>query len=311
MSNKQLVRLAIVLAAVVVVWAVLAITRGSTGDRVIRLAIAPVDTAAVDTVEFTKAGDTALLVRAPGRRWRDNAYPATGADVGQLLSALADTSQNTTELVAESKSAQPSLGVTADSGQRVRVIAHGHVAMDWTTGHQTPDYDGLYVRPTAGDRVYSLHGPLAGAFGHGLIEWRDHTIVALPADSIRRIEVQHGRDSYTLTRGAKGAWTLAGGLAADSPAVVTLIGHLNPLSAESFASPAQAKAARFSPPTARVRVFGAGPSPLADVLFDSTKADVVWARADTGTTVYQVEPWNMQGVAPSEKSLRKNAPKPR
>ncbi len=310
MSNKQLVRLAMVLAAVVVVWGVLALTRRSTGDTVIRLAIAPVDTAAVDTVAFTKGGDTVLLVRTPDHGWRDNAYPATKANVEQLLSALAGTSQNRTELVAESKSAQPSLGVTADSGQHVRVIAGGHLAMDWTTGHQTADYQGLYVRPTAGDRVYALHGTLAGAFGHGLIEWRDHTIVALPADSIRRVEVQHGRERYALVRGAGGAWTLAGAGPADSIAAVTLVDHLNPLSAEGFASPAQAKAAQFAHPTARVRVFGAGASPLADVLFDST-ATGYWARPDTGTTVFQVEGWNMDGVTPSEKSLRKNAPRPR
>ncbi|MDE3127062.1 MAG: DUF4340 domain-containing protein [Gemmatimonadota bacterium] len=310
MNNKQLVRLAMVLAAVVVVWGVLALTRRSTGDRVIRLAIAPVDTAAVDTVAFTKGGDTALLVRDGNHRWRDDAYPATQSNVAQLLSALADTSANSTELVAENRSAQPSLGVTPDSGQRVRVIAGGRVVMDWTTGHQTADYAGLYVRPTAGDRVYSLHGTLAGAFGHGLVEWRDHTIVALPADSIRRIEVRHGREAYALVRGSTGAWSLAGAGPADSIAAMALVNHLNPLSAEGFASTAEAKAAQFAHPTARVRVFGTGASPLADVLFDST-ASAVWARADTGTTVYQVETWNMQGVTPGEKSLRPNAPKPR
>jgi Domain of unknown function (DUF4340) len=309
MSNKQLVRLAMVLALAVVVWGALAFSRRSIGDRVIRLALRPVDTAAVDTVAITTHGDTALLVRQSDHKWRDNGYPATASNVEQLMSALADTSSNQTELVAESKSAQPALGVAADSGQRIRVIAGGHVALDWMTGHQTPDYEGLYVRPVTGDPVYALHGALAGAFGHALAEWRDHTIFAVPADSVRRIQVERGGHTYTLMRGAKG-WTLAGAGPADSTAVKTLVDHLDPLSAENFATTAQAKAARFTDPTARVRVFGTAVSPLADVLFDSTKTGV-WARADTGTTVYQVESWNMEGVTPAEKTLRKGAVKPR
>ncbi len=310
MSTKQLLRLAVVLAAVVVVWGVLALTRRSTGDRVIRLALPTVDTAAVDTVALTKGADTALLVRGANGRWRDNAYPATASNVAELLSALADTSSNSTELVAESKSAQPALGVAADSGQHVRVIEKGHVALDWITGHQTSDYSGLYIRPTSGDAVYSLHGRLTGALGHGLVEWRDHTIASIPADSVHRIEVQHGREHYALVRGAKRSWTLAGAGPADTAAAKQLIDHLNPLSAENFATPAQAKAARFTHPTARVRVFGTGKSPLADVLFDSTKTGV-WARSDTGTTVFQIESWTMDGVTPAEKTLRKGTVKPR
>lgn len=310
MSSKQLVRLAVVLAAAVVVWAVLALTRRSTGDRAIRLAIPRVDTSAVDTVVFAKGADTALLVRGADHRWRDDGYPAAASNVAQLLSALADTASNSTELVAESKAAQPGLGVAADSGQHVRVIAGGHVALDWITGHQTSDYAGLYVRPVGGDTVYSLHGRLTGAFGHGLVEWRDHTIVALAPDSVHRVEVQRGRERYALVRGAKGSWMLAGAGAADTTAAKVLLDHLNPLSAESFATPAQAKAAQFARPTARVRVFGAASAPLADVLFDSTKTGV-WARSDTGATVFQVESWTMDGVAPAEKTLQKNAAKPR
>ena len=309
MSSKQLVRLAAVLAVAVFAWGFLALTRQSSGDRVVRLALRPVDTAAVDTVAITKGADTALLVRAADKAWRDNGYPATKPNVAQLLSALADTSSNTTELVAETRSARPGLGVTADSGQRIRVIAGGRVAVDWITGNQTPDYEGLYVRPTAGDRVYALHGPLAGAFGHGLAEWRDHTIVAVRADSVRRIEVLRGGHTYTLMKVAKG-WTLAGAGPADPRAVTTLVEHLNPLSAENFATPAQTTAARFAHPTARLRVFGTAAAPLADVLFDSTSTGI-WARADTGGTVYQVETWTMNGVAPAEKTLRQNAPKPR
>lgn len=305
MSARQLTRLALALAVVLVAWGVLMLTRRPVNDRVQTLALPALDTARVDTVAITRRGDTALLVRGADQRWRVNGAPAEASNVEQLLEALKDTT-NHTELVAENASAQASLGVTADSGQRVRVVAGGHAALDWTTGHKTDDYTGVYVRPTAQAAVYALHGTLVGAFGHTLDAWRDKTIVALVAPRVHRIEVTRGGHTYSLIHGPQ-RWTLAGGGAVDSAAAVRMVQQLNPLSGQAVATPAQAAAARFTRPTVRLRVFGPKDEPLADVLFDSTKTGI-WARADTGQTVFQVGQWVLNNVAPTEQALRKGAP---
>ncbi|HVA57647.1 MAG: DUF4340 domain-containing protein [Gemmatimonadaceae bacterium] len=307
MSTKQLLRLVIILVVLLGVWGVMVLTRRPSHDRDVRLAFPSIDTATVDTVAITAHGDTALLVRAAGRQWMVNGYPAAKTNVRQMLYALRDTS-NRLIVVAQSPAAEASLGVTADSGQRVRIVAGGRTVLDWTTGHQTDDYAGLYVRPTAGDAVYAMHGTLVGSFGHKLDEWRDRTIVALAREGVQRVDVEHGRDKYSVIRGPK-AW-MVGQATADSAVAARLVNQLNPLTAQAFATPAQAAAANFGHPTARVRVFGPTGALLADILFDSTKAGV-WARADSGRTVYQVGDWVLATLAPTERTLRAGVPRAR
>lgn len=306
MSPRHLTRLALILAVVLVAWGVLALVRRPVNDRVVTLALPTVDTARVDTVAITQRGDTALLARGADHRWRVNGQPAAPANVAQLLAALADTS-NHAAMVAENAAAQASLGVRADSGRRVRVVVGGRAVLDWTTGHQTDDYAGVYVRPTVSDTVYALYGSLTGAFGHTLDAWRDKTIVALAAPGVHRIEVTRGGHTYSLMR-AHAGWTLAAGAAVDSAAAGRMVQQLNPLSGQAVATPAQAAAADFRHPTVRLRVFGPSGAPLADVLFDSTKTGI-WARADTGQTVFQVGQWALNNVAPTERALRKGTPK--
>jgi len=306
MSPRHLTRLALILAAVLVAWGVLALVRRPVNDRVVTLALPTVDTARVDTVAITQRADTALLARGADHRWRVNGQPAAPTNVAQLLAALADTSNHTT-MVAENAAAQASLGVSADSGRRVRVVVGGRTVLDWTTGHQTDDYTGVYVRPTAGDTVYALHGTLTGAFGHTLDAWRDKTIVALAAPRVHRIEVTRGGHMYSIIY-AHARWTLAAGAAVDSAAAARMVQQLNPLSGQAVATPAQAATLNFSRPTVRLRVFGPADAPLADVLFDSTKTGI-WARADTGQTVFQVGQWVLHNVAPTERALRKGTPK--
>lgn len=306
MSNKQLMRLAGVLVAALVLWGGFAFARHARRDRAEGFVLPKVDTAAVDTIAFHQKGDSAVLARTP-QGWRVNGFPATTTTVNELLQALDDTT-NWSELAAEARSAQASMGVSADSGRHVRLVVKGGKGLSLVTGHSTSDYSGMYVRPAADSAVYALHGPLAEELGRGLDGWRDKTIVSVPPDSVQRVEVVHGRDSFTLARAGK-TWTV-GSAAADSGAVQSLLDQLHPAMALGFATAGAADSANFTRPTARVRVFGAGKTPMADLLFDSTATNVL-VRADTGATVYTMEDWNLQQMAPSRKSILASTPKPR
>lgn len=306
MSNKQLARLAAVLVLALALWGVVALTRHAGRDVADGLPLPKIDTAAVDTIAITSGGDSALLVRRPDGHWRVNGFPAATANVDRLLRALNDT-LNWSELAAEQRSSQAAMGVTADSGRHVRVVAGGSAGLDLITGHSTSDYAGVYARPAGDSVVYALHGPLTAAMNHPLDDWRDKTIASVPPDSVRRVEVTHGRRTYALVRSGT-SWRLASGKAADSAAVQRLLGQFHPVSATGFAKPAQADSANFERPTARVRLFGTGRSPLADVLFDSASANVL-VRADTGTTVYLMGSWMLDQVAPAERTLEASTPR--
>ncbi|OYV66663.1 MAG: hypothetical protein B7Z72_10945 [Gemmatimonadetes bacterium 21-71-4] len=307
MTNKQLVRLAGLLAAVVVAWGVLALARRHGADRPEGLTLVRIDTAAVDTIAFTTAHDTAVLARSADGTWRVNGHRAMKGNVQQLLAALRDTT-TWSELAAESRASHAAMGVSADSGQRVRIAGHGGPLLDLVTGHQTMDATGLYVRRSGSDPVYTLHGSLVAALTHALSEWRDKTIASVAPDSVEKIEVSRGREAYALVRAGKG-WRLAGGAAADSSAVASLLNQYHPLAASGFATAAQADSASFVHPSARVRFFGKGATPLLDLAIDSTKSGV-WARTGAKPSVFEFDFWQLVNVAPTKKSVTAGVKKP-
>lgn len=300
MTAKQLRQLAGVLLAAVVLWVVVGLTHRTTGDATVGLALPKIDTAAVDTIAIVQAHDSVIVTRGAGAAWRVNGHPAAMATVQQMLAALVDTT-NQSDLAAESRGSHAALGVSATTGQVVRVVASRGPGLDLIAGHNTSAYRGRYVRLARDSAVYALTGPLARAIGHALPDWRDHTILSVPPDSVRRIVLDHGRASLTVER-AGTAWKLASGIAADSSAVAQWLAHFHPMSASGFATAAQADSARFAHPTARVRLYGTGEVPLADVLIDST-ATHVWVRAGTGRSVYSVESWSLSDVVPPLSTL--------
>ncbi|MDE3152189.1 MAG: DUF4340 domain-containing protein [Gemmatimonadota bacterium] len=308
MTNKQLARLAGALAVALVLWGAFAFARRAGADHAAGFRLPAIDTAAVDTIAISKGADTALLARQPDGHWRVNGFAAAESNVDQLLRALRDTS-NRSELAADRRSSDAAMGVSADSGRRVRVVVKGGTGLDLIAGHNTNDYLGVYVRPAGDSAVYALRGSLPSAMDRPLDDWRDKTVADVPPDSVQRVEVTRGRVTYALVRTGK-RWHLATGAAADSGAVARLLAQYHPASAIGFAKGAQADSANFTRPTARVRVFTGGPNPAVDVAFDSTKDDL-YARTQRGGTVYLLENWTLTQMAPTARSVEAATPKAR
>jgi hypothetical protein len=305
MTRKQLIRAAIALAAAILLWAVLAIAHRPGSERGASLALPKIDTASVDSIALIGPRDTIRLARTGQGQWRVNGFPAAPTAVSDLLQALRDTTA-WSELVAQRATSHPRLGVTADSGRRLRVASHGRTLLDLVTGKQTSDYTGLYVRRSGEDAVYALHGNLTNALRHGVDDWRDRRIAAVPPESVATVEVQRGARSYALRRTGSG-WRFASGGPADSAAVASLLNEYRELTASGFATPAQADSAHFDRSRRRARLLAAGDRPLLDLRFDST-ASGVWARADSGGTVFRIDSWTLNHLIPADSTLR---PKPK
>ncbi|HET7563962.1 MAG TPA: DUF4340 domain-containing protein [Gemmatimonadaceae bacterium] len=311
MSTKQLLRLATALVVILVAWGAVTLARGSSADRSSSFALPRIDSASVDTIALTARRDTEVLARDAHGQWRVSGYPASPTMVSALLHALDDTIA-WSELVAEQPSSHAALGVDADSGRRVRVVSHGKTLLDITTGKRTQDFGGLYLRRTDANPVYAWHGMLVGALDHRTVnDWRDKRIADVEPESVAAIAVQRGAHRYTLRRasgkgaknGTSGAWTFASGHAADSAAVHRLLGEYTDLTASSFATSAQADSVSFAKPALHARLLSATGAPLASLAFDSTKSGV-WVRADSGATVYRIDPWRLSSLLPAESTLQ-------
>lgn len=276
MKRQQLMRILALFGGALLLWGVLAIVRRPPSDRPDRLTLAKIDTAAVDTV----AVGSSVLVRSGGS-WRVNGHPTAPDAMAELEKGLADTSA-TTELVAESKTSHDRLGVGADSGKHVRVIARGKPVLDLIAGHRTQDYQGVYVRQANADPVYALHGGIAASITKTLDDWRDKRILFIVPESVATATLQRGAHTLTMRRGA-----------GDSAKLNTLLGAYRDLKASGFADALSAH------PTMRARLTSRSGATLADLVFDST-ANGVRVRADSGGTVYRLDTWMLGQLLPAK-----------
>lgn len=297
MSGRQLARLAAVLGALLLLWAAVAIAgRRAAAGAAVGERLLGADTSKVDSVMLSGPRDTTALVRSTGG-WTVNGHPAARDEITALLRALADTSRF--DLVAESEASHPRLGVSADSGRRLRVA--GNRGIELIVGAKPGGFGGGYARRADGRAVYQLRGGLPGLVARPPDEWRDKTIAVIATDSITTIEVVRARERYELRRDGS-RWRFARGVAADSVRAADLVRALARIDASGFATPAQADSAQFTPPARRLTVKGAGRT-LVALVFDST-ADGFRVRGDSGGTVWRIDTGEADRITPTVASLR-------
>jgi hypothetical protein len=221
--------------------------------------------------------------------------------VEELFKALADTGRRT-ELVGGRTVSHAGFGVDSAKGARIRIIRRDSTLLDLVQGNRAAGLDGGYFRLAGDSAVYLVSGELAPALERSSEEWRDHRVGGVPSDSIAKIEVSRGKRSYAVSRDGKG-WNLNPGGRADSSAVSALLTDYGDVQAAGFASAAQADSANFTRPDRRIALLRADGSPLLSLAFDST-ANGFWVRATGDSTVYRLDTWSVDRLAPADSTLK-------
>lgn len=310
MSAKQLLRLAAVLAAALVLWGAVALASRRSEGNAERGSILPtIDSASIDTIALTRARDSTVLTRQGTAHWKVNGKPADPAGMTALLKALAEKG-TLTELVAGNPSSHPRLKVTNDSGRRVRIVSRGRTVADVIAGKRTVDLDGIYLRRSNAPEVYVVRGELPALLERTTDDWRNRTIARVMSDSVGIIEVRRGSRSYNLRR--KGpAWEFASGAPADSTAVAKLLSGYREIKAAGFASRAQEDSLNFARSRRQARLLDRRGTALLSLVFDSV-ASGVWvqvagAGADgrAGGQAYRLDSWIADQLTPADSTLRK------
>jgi hypothetical protein len=309
MSSKQLLRLAGVLVAVLLLWGVAAVASKRSGRIPDSGGLLPkIDTASLDTIALTTPTDTAILSRSREAGWQVNGHPTDPEPVKQLLRRLADTSQ-TAEVIAESPASHARLRVTDDSGRRVRLISHGRLIADMIAGKHSVETSGIYLRKNGKPEVYLLRSPLADALDRSSDEWRNHTIAEIQPDSVGAVEIRRGSKSYTIKRsGIK--WILSTGNA-DSTRVLELLSAFHAVKAAGFAHKAQEDSIRLAQPRRSARLLDRRGAPMVSMTFDSTAGNF-WVRVTPppagsgGEELYRMESWTVDQLTPADSTLRKH-----
>jgi hypothetical protein len=301
MSAAALRRALLALVVLVVAWGAFALFRGSVSDAPVRFGLPKLTPADVDRVVITAHGDTITLARE-GTGWLANGYPAAAGAVDDLVNALTDTGM-TSDLVARNAASHARMGVDSTAGRRVQFFKGERALVDLVIGNSGGAYQSAYMRRVGENDVYLVRGRLASLAGRDLDAWRDRRIAAVPADSVRAIEIARGTRHATLTRG-DGVWHV-GANAADSSAVARLLQGLADVSALGFATAAQADSLDFTHPKRALTVLGpAAGDTLLHLAFDST-ASGTWVRRRAGGPVFKLDFWRLDQLTPSDSTLRK------
>jgi hypothetical protein len=303
MSAKQLVRLAAILGVLLLVWGAAALARRREATPAADTFRLPkITRSEVDTVTISRAKDTTILARRDTNTWAVNGHPASPNAVGDLLTALTDSAP-ASELVAERKGSHAGLGVDDSAGSKVRITGKGKTLANLVLGKRSQDFSGGYLRRADQESTYVVRGQLIDVLNRSPDDWREHRIARIATDSVAQIEITRGRKSYALLRNEK-SWKLATGVPADSAKMGDLLTAYSSVDATGFASPAQADSAHFGQPDRRVRLLRKDGTPLLTLLFDSTAAGF-WVRPDTSKTIYRIESWTADRLAPADTTLRK------
>jgi len=304
MSAEFLRKVGIALGVLIVIWLGARLLRGSGRDSSTPFTPIKLDRNAVDAISITNPSDTVLLVKH-GAAWTVNGYSAAKGSPDDLLAALADTAARG-EVVAENATSHAQLGVDSAHAHKVVAKQGDRVLLTYLVGKRGPNYESAYLRLPGQAVVYQVKGRLVEFAEKKVDDWRDKQIVAVEPDSLTAVEVQRGKASYSLAKSGK-EWKVNGG-AADSAAVASLLNQFRHLEASGFASRAQMDSAKFSPADRTIRLAGAGGRAVATLAFDST-ANGFWVKRDTLSTIYRVDQYTGNQLAPADSTLKKKEAK--
>ena len=301
MSARNVLRLAIALILLLAIWGAVALGSRKAGDREQRFQLPRIVTKDVDSISVAGAHDTIILARDGGTAWQVNGHRADARNIEELLNSLGDTTASG-DLVAENPASYAEVGMDSGSGRRVRVVAKGKTVAELVVGKPGQVYGTGYVRSASEPGVYLARSALPRLASLPLDEWRDQRIGGVVKDSIAKVEVQRGTRHYTLAQQG-GRWVLQPGGVTDSLAVANFLTDLGDIRGSGFATPAEADSLRFSSPKRRLSVLGRDGRPRLQLAFDSTKAGL-WARADTGSTVWRLDQWSGDRLTPADSTLK-------
>jgi hypothetical protein len=305
MSSKHLKLIATSLAVLLLLWGASELFSRGSDDITGTLALPALTQGDVDTVAIVKGTDSIVLAKQSTTAWSVNGRQASLDAVNELFQALRDTAQP--ELVAQDSSSWSRLNVDSAAGRWLRFRAGGKPVLELVVGARGSEYSSAYVRRPGEARVHLWRGPLAQLVDRAADEWRDKRIAAVPPDSVVAVDVERGKDRYTLRRDGK-AWTL-NGAATDSGAVARMLEKYGSIMAAGFATPQQADSARAMRPARRLTVRGAQGVTLLSLVFDSISGGF-WVRRARGAapggesgTVYRMNAWEVDGLTPAGQTL--------
>jgi len=191
----------------------------------------------VDELSISAPEKKAVLLKKVDKTWKLVEPLATRADQAAVDTALAKLEELEVIGVAATKPENfEKLDVTVEKAVHVLAKKDGKPVADLLIGAARGG--NTMVREASGTLVATVKGSSRYAFDKDLKDWRDRSIVEVPAEQVKSIAFQSAGGTFTFVKEGD-AWKQAPGDAVlpefDASKIVSLVGTATSLSAQDFA----------------------------------------------------------------------------
>lgn len=299
MSPEVLKKLSYALGVLVVLWVGSEILKGEPSDGVTVMESPGVTIDEVDSITIDRPDDDVHLVRHDST-WTVNGLDAGFGGVSDFVGALDEDLR--LQLAARNPDSHERFDLTDGTARHLRVYRGSVLVLDLLVGKRGRDYQSVFLRRPGEDEVYSSRTRLGSFVERRIEDWRDKVIAAVVPDSVLRVAVTKGAETYTVARDDKDVWYLDGDVA-NGASVNRLLEQFRALNAAGFPTEAQADSADFEHPERRVEIVDRSDQVVADIAFDST-ATGFWVRKSGLETVFRLDRYKVDQLTPADSTLR-------
>ncbi|MEX2115397.1 MAG: DUF4340 domain-containing protein [Bacteroidota bacterium] len=250
------------------------------------------DSASVNGITIASPTSSITLVRKESVWFIEHPIqaPADQPFVGTLFREAGKLSINS---VISSKAEKHSLFQVDSAGTKVTFTYESGESVSIVLGKSGPSFTDVYARREGSNDVVLVSAGISYTANRPVKEWRDHTILSLPTESIREVGFRYGDTTFTL------AWKDSSWMIGISPvqesAARGLISSLSNLRADDFFDASPSKGSK--------RIGDVSVSGIQIRWHQSPESDRYFVQTSSSPQWYQVDAWKAQQVLKRKKDL--------
>jgi hypothetical protein len=175
-----------------------------------------VDTTGIDRITLTPSAErTKIVFTKNGNTWKvSRGQVMYNADPGRIRLLLSGLSSLIPERIVSRKTGKWNEYQVGDTtGTTVIAFSHGKEIAHFTIGKESAD--ATFARKNSDKEVYAISGNIAASFNRKFNDWRDHSLLRVNADDVRKIRFTYPADSSFVLSKKEKLW-MVNDTAADS-----------------------------------------------------------------------------------------------